>query len=117
MEMQYRNNGRTGLTQMVLKVKDSTVYNEWSTSHRRESIVFYTVCVALTCNTTGTYERLSFELDTKTGELNSNRVSGVLIGSANGQRTCASSYWNLKHVHLTSYFDFNLSSKQDSLHS
>ena len=36
------------------------------------------------------------------GELNANRVSGVLIGSANTQRTRVPSDWILAHVHLTS---------------
>ena len=49
-------------------------------------------------------ERFLFDYKTKIGEKNANRVSGVLIGSANTQRTHMISYWVLKHVHLTSSF-------------
>ena len=50
---------------------------------------------------------------------NTNQVSGVLIGSANTQRTSMPSDWILELVHLTSCFGFNFvwSGKQDSVHS
>ena len=46
-----------------------------------------------------------------------NRVSGVLIGSPNSQRTRAHSYRILEHVGLTACFDFGLLDEQDSVHS
>ena len=57
------------------------------------------------------------DLEKKTGEQKANRVSGVLIGSANSQRTRVPSYWILEHVHLTSCFEFclDLSGEQDSV--
>ena len=64
-------------------------------------------------------ERLLFVLEKKTGEPNANRVSGVLIGSANARRTRVPCYWVWEHDHLTSCFDyeFDLSGKHDYVHS
>ena len=55
----------------------------------------------------------------KTGEPNTNRVSGVLISFANTPRTCVLTDWILEHVRLTpsSDLDLDLSREQSSVHS
>ena len=60
-----------------------------------------------------------FDLQMKTGEPNTNRVSGVLISSANTPRTCVLTDWILEHVRLTpsSDLDLDLSREQSSVHS
>ena len=50
-------------------------------------------------------ECFSFDLEKTPDKPNANRIWGVLIGSANTQRTRLSSDWTLEHVHLTSCFD------------
>ena len=61
-------------------------------------------------------EWVSFDLETETGPPKTNRVSGVLIDSANTRRTLVPSDWYFEHVHLTLCFDFDLSGEQDSAH-
>ena len=51
-------------------------------------------------------EPFSLDLETKIGELNAKRVTGVLIGSANTQRTCVPSYRILEHVQFMSCLNF-----------
>ena len=51
-------------------------------------------------------EPFSLDLETKIGELNAKRVTGVLIGCANTQRTCVPSYRILEHVQFMSCLNF-----------
>ena len=60
------------------------------------------------------------DLETITGEPKTDRVSGVLIGSANTQHMRVHYYWiSLEHDHLVLCFntDLEFSGEQDSLHS
>ena len=71
------------------------------------SCVFF-LCLSQSSN-------VSFGIETKTGEPNSNRVSGVLIGSVNTQRSLMPSCRTLEHAHLTQCLDFDL--RVNKMHS
>ena len=60
-------------------------------------------------------ERHSFDLETKTGEHNSDRAHGVWICSVNTRRTHVSSCWILERIRLTQILctPNNISLQQD----